>query len=152
MYVDNKLFDERAIFLHKDISNQEEALDFIAKELEQKNVVTSEFNTAILERERNYPTGLSLENGIGLAIPHTDADKVIKEQIGFLSTVNPVKFKQMGNNEKTVDVNAIFVLCLNSPEEQLEMLQNLMNMFSNREVMNRILQANNQSEFLEIFQ
>ena len=151
MYLDKKLFNKKVVLINRDVQDQIEALKTIAAELQSKGVVNSRFLPAIIERERKYPTGLALSSGIGVAIPHTDPDKVQEEQIGFISLKEPVVFKQMGDLDTNVDVTAIFVLCLKSPDDQLQMLQNLMTMFADAKVMKQIYGAKTVDEFLDIF-
>lgn len=149
MCLNKELFSEQAVLINQDVHLQEEALRLICLELENKNVVTSDFFQAILEREKVYPTGLSLSENIGVAIPHTDPDKVKKNQMGFISLKRPVKFQQMGDDSKEVEVTMIFVLCLKTSDDQLDMLQKLMQMFGDKDAMNQLIKIENQKEFYQ---
>lgn len=150
MYIDKKLFSEQVILQQQEIENKQAALTILANELQKKNVVNTEFLPAILKREEKYPTGLALEGGLGVAIPHTDPDKVEKEQIGFISLKEPVKFRQMGDIDSYVNVSMIFILCLKSPDKQLNMLKDLMSMFTDTVTMKKIQNSNTRAEFLAI--
>lgn len=150
MYIDKKLFSEQVILQQQEIKSKKAALTILANELQKKNVVSGEFLPAILKREEKYPTGLALEGGLGVAIPHTDPDKVEKEQLGFISLKKPVKFRQMGDIDEYVNVSMIFVLCLKSPDKQLNMLKNLMSMFTDTEIMKSIQNSTTRAEFLAI--
>lgn len=150
MYIDKKLFSEQVILQQQEIKSKKAALTILANELQKKNVVNGEFLPAILKREEKYPTGLALEGGLGVAIPHTDPDKVEKEQLGFISLKKPVKFRQMGDIDEYVNVSMIFVLCLKSPDKQLNMLKNLMSMFTDTEIMKSIQNSTTRAEFLAI--
>ena len=150
MYIDKKLFSEQVILQQQEIKSKKAALTILANELQKKNVVNGEFLPAILKREEKYPTGLALEGGLGVAIPHTDPDKVEKEQLGFISLKKPVKFRQMGDIDEYVNVSMIFVLCLKSPDKQLNMLKNLMSMFTDTETMKSIQNSTTRAEFLAI--
>lgn len=150
MYIDKKLFSEQVILQQKDVKDKEDALTILAKELEKKGVVNSRFLPAILKREEEYPTGLALQGDLGVAIPHTDPDKVKKEQVGFISLKYPVKFKQMGDADSEVKVSMIFILCLKSPDKQLDMLKNLMGMFTDVETMKQIKTSSTKNQFLKV--
>ncbi|MCP0888030.1 PTS sugar transporter subunit IIA [Ligilactobacillus sp. WILCCON 0076] len=151
MTINQEFFSEKALLFDQEANNKEEAIKKIAILLLNKKAVIEDFIPAILLREENYPTGLKLSRGVGVAIPHTDADKVIKNQIGFISLKNPVTFRQMGSETETVKVNLIFVLCLKESHEQLEMLQQLMSLFNNEEYIESLLKCKNESEFLDAF-
>ena len=142
-------FDERVIVLNKEVNNREEALEILSLLLQQKGIVTTDFYENILKRESIYPTGLSI-NGYGVAIPHTDSKFVNKSQLGFLKLNNPVIFNEMGTLDSEVEVNMIFMLALKEAHEQLSMLQQLITMFQNEEVMQRVLNAGDEEEFLAI--
>lgn len=149
MYIDKKLFSERVILQQQDLKNKDEALTVVASELARKGVVNSGFLPAIIKREKVYPTGLALQDGLGVAIPHTDPDKVKREQLGFISLKKPIEFGQMGDADSKVKVSIIFILCLKSPDKQLNMLKNLMNMFTDMATMKRIKDSTTQDEFLK---
>lgn len=150
MYIDKKLFSEQVILQQQEMENKQAALTILANELQRKNVVNAEFLPAILKREEKYPTGLALEGGLGVAIPHTDPDKVEKEQLGFISLKEPVKFRQMGDIDSYVNVSMIFILCLKSPDKQLNMLKSLMTMFTDTVTMKKIQNSTTRAEFLAI--
>jgi len=143
---------EREIILlnTKDVSNQSEALETLATSLFQEDVVKESYLKAIKNREKEYPTGLLMENDIGIAIPHTDAEHVLENQIGLMTLDSSVNFKQMADDTTTVPVNIIFMLALSDSESQLDTLQKLMAMGQNSEILKRILASNSESEVLTI--
>ncbi|WP_158179054.1 PTS sugar transporter subunit IIA, partial [Lactiplantibacillus plantarum] len=79
----------------------------------------------IIKRESTFPTGLQLEHR-GVAIPHTDADTINKEFVAVVVNDAPIAFSRMDDPEQKVDAKLVFVLGLNKPHAQLEMLQALM--------------------------
>lgn len=152
MYLKKDFFSEQVILIDKEATTQAGALKLIADVLQEKGIVTPSFYPAILAREEKYSTGLTLSDGTGVAIPHTDTDKVNKNQIGFISLSRPISFKQMGDPTQNVEVNMIFMLCLKNADEQLDMLQNLMQMFSDTEMMKRVREVKTKEAFNRIFQ
>lgn len=149
MYINKKLFSKEVILLHQNVKDKEEALTILATELERKNVVNTNFLPAILKREQEYPTGLALQENLGVAIPHTDPDEIKQEQLGFISLQHPIEFKQMGDANSKVKVSMIFVLCLKSPDKQLNMLKSFMNMFTDAETMKQINAVETKEQFLK---
>lgn len=144
-------FDEEICFFNKKMDNREEALEFLAKEFLEKELVTNLFYKGISEREKLFPTGLNI-NEIGFAIPHTDSDKVKRSQVGFLSLEESVEFKEMTDMDECVGVKLIFMLALKEPHEQLEMLQRLMELFQNEKLVKRLLECCDKESYLKIIE
>lgn len=112
------------------LDSQDQALNYLSQKLIDKDIVKDSFAPAILEREGKFPTGLII-NKVGIAIPHTDVDHVNEEQIAIMTLQEPVTFKQMADASVEVPVQAIFMLALRQPENQLDMLQKLMAFLQN---------------------
>lgn len=152
MLINEKMFDRDILLFNQDAKDYVEALTNITRVLLQHNVVNNLFLNAILQREQEYPTGLGLSNGMGVAIPHTDSDKVRYNQIGFMTLKKPVIFRQMGSETDEVAVSMIFVLCLKSAHSQLDLLQKLMELFGNDQFMATLSNCRNKKEFYELME
>ncbi|HWO78203.1 MAG TPA: PTS sugar transporter subunit IIA [Bacillus sp. (in: firmicutes)] len=142
-------FDRKITFFNLEVADQMEALKTMANKLYEADLVKSSFQTGILEREKAFPTGL-FAIPYGIAIPHTDANKVKVPQIAFASLKNPVRFKQMGNHTNDVDVSLIFMLALKKAEDQLNMLQKLMDIFQDPKLLAEFAHCQNQQNFDEL--
>ena len=142
-------FDDKIIILNSKATTKEEALTEIGNLMREKNSVKQNFLENVLKREEVYPTGLSV-NGIGIAIPHTDSEYVNKSQLGFMSLENPVVFNEMGTLDKEVKVNLIFMLALKEAHEQLNMLQQLVEMFQNKEVITALFEVKTEQSFIDL--
>ena len=105
-------------------TDKEMLLSKMSDVLYEHGFVKASYQEAVIEREKNFPTGLPTA-GISVAIPHTDSDHVEKE--GFLVGVleRPVTFEIMASNQEYVDVELVFMLAIKEPEQQLVMLQRL---------------------------
>ncbi len=150
MKIDQKLFSKRIILFHQNMKTQDEIFRNLDKRLVDKRIVTNGFLRAIQKREKNFPTGLQLESGIGVAIPHTDPEFVNENQIGFMSLNDPVQFRQMGSDTEKVQVRMIFILCLKEAHQQLDMLQNLMTLFGDDATIKQLYKCQSEKEFLNI--
>lgn len=139
-------FDKKITFFNLEVSTREEVLKTMADKLYEAELVEPSFYNGILNREEVFPTGLFVDP-YGIAIPHTDADRVKKPQIAFASLKRPVKFKQMGNQDNEVDVSLVFMLALKKAEEQIQMLQKLMDVFQNQTLLFGFTQCKNQNDF-----
>lgn len=150
MKLDNKLFSDKVLIFHQDLKTQDEVFEDLNKKLLAKGVVNDEFLDAVKKREMKFPTGLQLESGLGVAIPHTDPQFVNEDQIGFMSLNNPIQFRQMGSETDKVQVKMIFILCLKEAHKQLDMLQNLMTLFGDSNQIEQLYKCKSPDEFLKI--
>lgn len=141
--------DKRIIFLKESYNSKEEAISRLAEEFFRKNLVKETFYDAIIEREKGYPTGLDI-NGIGVAIPHTDGIHIIVPQIGFMSLNEPITFKNMVNDKEDIKVKAIFMLGLLKSEEQISMLQKLVELFQDKDLLEKVIGCKSADEFINI--
>lgn len=144
------LFDKQIILFDQEMADQEMALTTLASQLEKAGLVTSDFTTAIIQREHQFPTGL-LTQTMGVAIPHTDADKVIEPQIAFMRLKKPVIFHQMGDNQE-IAVQMIFMLALKQGQYQLKMLQKLMALFQDSSAMHHLMTIRSNEELITLMQ
>lgn len=142
------LFEKQVILLDEEASDSQEAETKLADRLYDEGVVTDAFKAAILKRESEFPTGLQMAT-IGVAIPHTDADKVVSPQIGFMRLKQPVMFHQMGDNAE-IQVKLIFMLALKHSDDQLKMLQTLMALFQNQEAIDKLEKITTKTDFLKL--
>jgi PTS system galactitol-specific IIA component len=100
-----------------------------------------------VKREKEFPTGIQLMN-FGAAIPHTDAECVREEFVAVITMQEPVTFYSMEDNTQQVKAQIIFVLGLNQPHAQLEMLQSLMGLLQNETVLSELLLATTENELV----
>lgn len=144
-------FDQKIALLNKKVDSKEEAFRMLTEEFLKSCCVTESYLDNVIKREEVFPTGLII-NGIGVAIPHTDSQYVKKSQVGFLSLANPLPFIEMGTSDKEISVSLIFMLALKEPHEQLQMLQNLIEMFQKEGVLKKLIEVHEISEYRMILQ
>jgi len=142
-------FSEEIAFFNQSCDNKEGALKKLADEFLSKGLVKDTFFQAVMDREQDYPTGLSI-NGIGVAIPHTDGIHIIKPQIGFMSLKDPVVFKDMADDQHEIEVNTIFMLGLLKSEQQIQILQKLVDLFQDESLLKSVIDCKNIDEFKDI--
>lgn len=145
-----ELLKEELIFIDVEAKDRGEAIEKIAKELYRREYVKESYINAILDREKVFPTGLPTEE-VGIAIPHTDAIHVNKSAMAIGVLKNPVIFQMMGMPEENVNVNIIFMMALNEPKGQIEMLQKLMSIFQNKSLLLKMRQAKTKEEIMKVF-
>ena len=75
---------ESLIFRDLQVSDNKEALEILGNAMLQEGYVMEDFPVAVWQREQNFPTGLNVD-GIGVAIPHTEAHHVKKRVLHWQS-------------------------------------------------------------------
>lgn len=140
------IFNEKHIYLDKSFENKNELFHFIAIKLISEGYVEKDYETALKEREENFPTGLATEK-FGIAIPHCDAIHVKKQCISFIRMKSPVTFNQMGSiSNETVDCKFAFVLSVKEPSKQVNVLVTLVGLIQDSDFMSELLQSNSETE------
>jgi len=135
------LIQENRIEVNYFAKNQFEAIEMAAKPLKEQGYVSEGFVGAVMEREKNFPTGLP--TSVGVALPHTEADYVVNEGISILTLEKPIIFSGMGNPKEEVPVEIIFLLAINNPVKQINVLQTIVTIIQDEKVLQKIKGAEN---------
>lgn len=138
-----------------EVKDQDEFFDKMADKLLELGYVKDTFKDAIKTREANYPTALPVEP-YPVAIPHADPENIIKPFIACTRLKNPIKWCEMSNNDVQHDVKFIFMLGFlgghddpNAGNEHVELLQVLVTNFQKPEVMDKLVNAKTEDEYME---
>ena len=114
--------------------NQEQLFDQVATLLEEKKVVTDTYRSALIEREKMFPTGLDMEflgkDLPNVAIPHTDTIHNLTENVVVVRLAKPVTFHNMIAPDKEVEVSLLFFIINNSSSSQTNILAQLLDFFT----------------------
>ncbi len=129
--------------LDMNATSAEEVIRNLGGKLMYAGYVRGSFVEAALAREKTIPTGLPLGGNYNAAIPHTDIEHVIKPGIGMATLLEPVVFHNMVSPEETVDVRLVFILALEQPKSQIEMLQEIAAVLQNSQLVNDLMNAHN---------
>ena len=126
-------------FIHIDleVENQEELLIRMVEGLEHTGYVSENYISALMLREQNFPTGLETKS-ISVAIPHANREHVNKSVISVATLKNPIAFQAMGMHNTEVQVELVFLLAINNHNDQIDVLQKFMSIFSKPETLNAI--------------
>lgn len=126
-------FDKDLVFC-LEADNQEQLFDQVATLLEEKKVVTETYRSALIEREKLFPTGLDMEflgkDLPNVAIPHTDTIHNLTENVVVVRLEKPVTFHNMIAPDKEVEVSLLFFIINNSSSSQTNILAQLMDFFT----------------------
>ena len=116
--------------LKLDSSNAEEAIQTMAQVFLKDNIVKPSYVQAVLDREKVFPTGLPSEP-FAIAIPHAMAEHSNQAAITVGVLKAPVKFHQMRSPETELDAQILFLLAVNEPKAQIELLKSMMSLIQN---------------------
>ncbi|HHX24653.1 MAG: PTS sugar transporter subunit IIA [Tepidanaerobacteraceae bacterium] len=142
------LINADIVMLNEDIVEKDNILALMANRLIDKGYTKQSYLQAVLNREKEYPTGLPT-NGVGVAIPHADTKYVLKPGIAVATLKSPVKFNVMGNPEEEVDVKLLFMLALKEPKVQVNVLKKLVSIFQVKELLVKLISINNEKELAD---
>lgn len=135
-----------------DAKNADEALIKIAENLVSLDYVKKSYPKAVVERERQFPTGLPANNGTGVAIPHCSANHILKPGIAVATLSKPIKFGVMGSKDDTVLVNIVFMLAIDEPSSQIDTLRQISLMVRDSGMLNNLKAASGREEVMRILQ
>lgn len=127
--LDVTLFDPELVFFGWRCAAPQDVFAQLASELEPRGLVAPTWRDAVAARERTYPTGLQTA-ACGIALPHADAEHVLKPFIAIVRPSAAVPFEPMGGIGTTVSAELIVALGFNHAEDQIGALQHLMSVFA----------------------
>lgn len=113
------------VFLDKEYKNYEDLLTQVMETLVSENYVEKEFQQALLDREKEFPTGLQLD-GYAVAIPHGGSQFVKQDFVSLVTLKTPIKMNRMDDPEELLEVDVLFVIGFSKSETHLKSLKELM--------------------------
>jgi galactitol PTS system EIIA component len=136
-----ELLQPSCVLLNRSYENSEEIIRAVSTELFKAGFVKNTFAQAAIDREKQLPTGLPLAGGVNAAIPHTEIEHVRKPALGLVTLAKEVNFQNMISPAEAVPVRLVFVLALEQPKAQIEMLQEIAAVLQNPGLVRRLLSA-----------
>ena len=125
-----------------------EVLQAMAAVLYEDGAIKDSYYPAMMEREQQYPTGLPTE-GIKVALPHAGVEHVNYSALAVAVLDPPVAFCQMDDPTCELPVEIVFMLANADPEEQVQTLRMLVDMFDEPESLRRIRDARTPAEVVD---
>lgn len=121
-------FNEALIAFELQAQDAREVIDLLAGKMHAQGLVTAEYGAQTRERELHHPTGLPTKP-FCIAFPHADAGGVHRSALGVAVMRQPVTFQNMADPDENLDVMIVFMLANRDPEEQIQTLRNLAELF-----------------------
>jgi galactitol PTS system EIIA component len=136
-----ELLDVDAVCLKLDARDAADVIENLGIRLYIDGYVKDTFVDAALSREQKLPTGLPLGGEVNAAIPHTDVIHVLKPGVAMATLKKPVVFKNMIQPDEDVNVQLVFLLSLEKPKTQIEMLQEIAGVLQKPETVQKLMSA-----------
>ena len=111
-------------------NNSEEALKILSNILYKKGFVSEGYAYALIEREKEYPTGLEVPGYVTVALPHAHIKYTLKPVLLIALLETPIEFRKMGSPLKKVMAEAIILLALKDLERSSVLLKKITSLFS----------------------
>jgi galactitol PTS system EIIA component len=110
------------VLLGCETATSDDVIRSLSSLLEATGHVGAGYADACILRETTDPTGLPTE-GAAVALPHADPDLVLRPGIAVAVPARAVSFRQMGDPDVEVRAEAVFLLAMSGPEEQISALR-----------------------------
>ena len=140
-----------SVALHYQADTSKDVITHLGKLLFDAGYVRETFVDAALDRESRLPTGLPLSGDVNAAIPHTEVEHVLKPGLAMATLSTPVTFQNMVSPEEAVPCQLVFVMALDQPKAQIEMLQEIAGILQNPAVIQSLMLASNFEEVRATF-
>ena len=132
-------------------NDSKDVIAHLGKCLLDAGYVRESFVDAALDRESRLPTGLPLSGDVNAAIPHTEVEHVLKPGLAMATLSTPVTFQNMVSPEEAVPCKLVFVMALDQPKAQVEMLQEIAGVLQNPTIINNLMAAKDFAEVRAAF-
>lgn len=130
------LFSKESVFV-SNATSKEEVFAEVSEALIKSGVVKENFLEHVLEREKNYPTAISLANISkaypNVAIPHTEPEFVNNTKIVPVKLTNSLVFQNMSSRHKDITVDFLFVILNADKASQVHLLSDLVAFFETQD-------------------
>lgn len=132
-----KKLNEALIVLDADVETAEDCIRLAGEMFEKNGYVNTGYADAVVEREKEYPTGLP-GKGINIAIPHTNNKLVNEPAVGVIIPKKAVTFSMMGMKENKLECEVILPLVVKDSHQQIGMLKKMMSIIQDGELLKRL--------------
>lgn len=131
------LFAKDAVYI-SDSVDRDMVFSDVYRNLLKAGYVKGKFLSHVLEREDLYPTGIDTspisKELPNIAIPHTEGEFVNARLIVPVLLKHPIRFNNMVDPQKTLDVSFLFMILNNDPTGQANVLAQIMDFLAHTSV------------------
>ncbi len=104
----------------------EQVLLRLAEILREAGCVKHTFSQAVIEREKEFPTGVRIDGPVNFALSHTFPEYTLENGIAIGILPELVHFHDMTRPEITIPVGIVFMLAIVNPNENTRYIEMLL--------------------------
>jgi PTS system galactitol-specific IIA component len=140
---------EKLMFIQRSYESADELITAAGKAAVALGYAEEGYISDVIEREKEYPTGLNAV--MPIAIPHVGTHCL--ESFMSLTTLRqPLAFAPMDGRGDSLPVRIVFVFGLVDHRDQVKVLQRLAKMFKDKEALTKLIDAGTDAEGCHIIQ
>lgn len=143
------MFDERLISPQISVNSSREVIKLLGNVLIKNGFAKEGLVKGVLSREKKFSTGINTE--IPVAIPHAGPEFTIKKGLAIATLKHPVKFREMGNPEKSLDVRIVIMPVLTGKEEDGKEFYEMLEKMKDKKIADRLLECNSPQDIAKTF-
>ncbi|BBK75255.1 PTS sugar transporter subunit IIA [Clostridium butyricum] len=128
---------EKDLIFKEDFVSLDQAFKCLSKKFLERGLVKEGYLEALMEREKNYPTGIDLtavfQGFPNIAIPHTESKYCNATKVIVIKLERDIVSKDMMNPDKDLNVKYLFMILNKDGGEQSNILAKIMEFATNKE-------------------
>lgn len=128
---------EKDLIFKEDFVSLDQAFKCLSKIFLERELVKQGYLEALMEREKNYPTGIDLtavsQEFPNIAIPHTESMYCNATKVIVIKLERDIVSKDMMNPDKDLNVKYLFMILNKDGGEQSNILAKIMEFATNKE-------------------
>ncbi len=140
-------YDPRLIEINVKAARQEDVLKILADDLKALDYVHDDFYEHVIQREKDFPTGLP--TSIPMALCHTEAQYVKQAAVCLATLEKPVDFHEMGTPGNIIKAEMVFLIAMKNPKDQVPWLRKMMDFVKNKQALEFIRSARDKTELAD---
>ena len=141
---------ESCVDLHLAADNKEDVIRTLAGKLVAQGFADETYIAKVVEREREYPTGLIFPKII-IALPHGSPEHVEASAIAVGRCIKKPEFANMEDFSQKINVDMVVVLAVKNPDRHLVILNNLIELFTSDENCKILLESDSSERVRQLF-
>lgn len=141
-------FHDELMYPNLLVASRDELLTILGDAVIAAGLAHPSYTAALLERERDYPTGLPVAGGV--AIPHTAAEQVTGNTIAVAALAQPVTFSEMGGSGTEIEVKTVFLLVFADSASHVPLLSKLIGKIQDAEFITAIGKATDRAGLADV--
>lgn len=142
----NDILDEELIFKNLPANKASDVIKLMGSALIKKGIAKEGFISAVIKREKKFPTGLNTP--IPIALPHTDPSFTIKEGFSIAISRQSIDFRDMGDTQKILKVKIVLIPALLPNGTYSTVLYRLLEEMKNIKIVRKLISSRNSKKVI----